>query len=162
VIFRPFEYMSKVIETIEGHHIILEDDGRITYTAKAAIDDDGSGPSLGDPDFQPDTNRHLGGKALDATKVRYIVVPPSIISAVKPIVLGCQAHVSFKGNTVDAVVGDVGPSQKIGEISVKCAKDLGIPHSRTTGGVSGGVHYEIITGQPSVVDGIEFPLTPSV
>jgi hypothetical protein len=40
------------IETIEGHDIILEDDGRITYTAKAAIDDDGSGPSLGDPDFR--------------------------------------------------------------------------------------------------------------
>ena len=126
--------MSKVIETIEGNDVILEDDGRITYTAKAAIDADGSGPSLGDPDFQSDTSLHLGGKALDATKVRYIVVPPSIISAVTPRVLGCQAHVSFQGNTVDAVVGDVGPHHKIGEISVKCAKDLGIPHSPTQGG----------------------------
>jgi hypothetical protein len=54
--------MSKVIETIEGNDVILEDDGRITYTAKAAIDADGSGPSLGDPDFQSDTSLHLGGK----------------------------------------------------------------------------------------------------
>jgi hypothetical protein len=153
--------MSKVIETIEGHDVILENDGRITYTAKAAIDADGSGPSLGDPDFQNDTSRHLHGKALDATKVRYIVVPPSIIRAVTPIVLGCQAHVSFRGKTVDAVVGDVGPEEKIGEISVKCAADLGIKDSPTHGGVSGGVHYEIIPGQAAMVDGIKFPLTPS-
>jgi hypothetical protein len=142
--------MSKVIETIEGHDVILEDDGRITYTAKAAIDADGSGPSLGDPDFQSNTSLHLDGKALDATKVRYIVVPPSIISAVTPRVLGCQAHVSFQGKTVDAVVGDVGPRHKIGEISVKCAQDLGIPHSPTKGGVPLGVHYEIKPGQAAL------------
>jgi hypothetical protein len=41
--------MSKLIETIEGHQIILEDDGRITYEAKAAIDADGTSinPSFG-------------------------------------------------------------------------------------------------------------------
>jgi hypothetical protein len=152
--------MSKRIETIEGHDIFLEDDGRITYTAKAAIDADGSEPSLRDPDFQPDTSLHFNHKALDATKVPYVVVPPSIIDAVKPIVLGCQARISFRDKTVDAVVGDIGPSNKVGEISVACAEALNIPHSRVSGGVDDGVHYEIIPGQAAMVDGVTYVLTP--
>ena len=139
--------MRKRIETIEGRDIFLEDDGTITFTAKAAVDADGSGPSLRDPDFQPDTSLHFHHKALDATKVPYVVVPPSMIDAVKPIVLGCQARVSFRNKTVDAVVGDIGPRNKVGEISVACAEALNIPHSRVSGGVEDGVHYEIIPGK---------------
>jgi Fungal chitosanase of glycosyl hydrolase group 75 len=139
--------MKTKIETVEGHDVFLEDDGRITYTAKAAIDADGSGPSLRDPDFQGDTSRHFEHRALDATKVPYVVVPPSIIDAVAPIVLGCQARVSFQGKTTEAVVGDIGPRHKLGELSVACAKALDIPASPISGGVDEGVHYEIIPGQ---------------
>jgi hypothetical protein len=60
--------MKTKIETVEGHDVFLEDDGRITYTAKAAIDADGNGPSLRDPDFQGDTSRHFEHRPLDATK----------------------------------------------------------------------------------------------
>jgi hypothetical protein len=148
------------IETVEGHDVFLEDDGRITYTAKAAIDADGSGPSLRDPDFQGDTSRHFEHRALDATKVPYVVVPPSIIDAVAPIVLGCQARVSIQGKTTEAVVGDIGPRHKLGELSVACAKALDIPDSPISGGVDEGVHYEIIPGQPAVVNGLTYVLTP--
>jgi hypothetical protein len=60
--------MRTKIETVEGHDVLLEDDGRITYTGKAAIDADSSGPSLRNHNFQGDTSRHFEHQALDATK----------------------------------------------------------------------------------------------
>jgi hypothetical protein len=67
---------------------------------------------------------------------------------------GCQPQVSFQGKTTDAVVGDIGPRHKLGELSVACAKALDIPHSPISGGVDDGVHNEIIPGQPAVVNGL--------
>jgi hypothetical protein len=60
--------MRTKIETVEGHDVFLEDDGSITYEAKAAIAADGSGPSLRNQDFQGDTSRRFEHRALDATK----------------------------------------------------------------------------------------------
>jgi hypothetical protein len=60
--------MRTKIETVEGHDVFLEDDGRITYTASAAIDADGSGPSFRNQDFQGNKRRHFDHQALDATK----------------------------------------------------------------------------------------------
>jgi hypothetical protein len=60
--------MRTKIGTVEGHDVFLEDDGRITYTAKAAIDAHGSGPSLRNQDFQGETSRHFEHQALDATR----------------------------------------------------------------------------------------------
>lgn len=154
--------MSKILATIEGNPITLLPDGRIIYTAKAAIDGDGSGGnSYGDPDFQDNTSLKVNGKYLNAETERYIAVPPAILDGVEPIVLGSQAEVSYSGKTVTAVVGDIGPHEKLGEISIACAQALGIPHSPLTGGVSSGVGYVIHPGIPAVVDGKTYPLQAS-
>lgn len=154
--------MNKILANIQGHDITLLPDGRIIYTAAAMIDGDGSGGnSYGDPDFQPQTSLRVNGKSLNAETERFIVVPPAIVQGVAPVVLGCQAEVSYNGKTVAAVVADEGPAHKLGEISIACAQALGIPHSPLTGGVSSGVGYVIHPGVPAVVDGKTYPLQAS-
>ena len=154
--------MSSIIATIEGEDIVLEDDGKVHYKAKAAIDADGIGPSHGDPDKQDDSSLHHNGQPLNADVDPYIVVPPAIISGVQPIVLGSQAHVTFGGKTVAAVVGDIGPHRKLGEISVACAKALGIPSSPVSGGVDEHVvEYVIEPGVAAEVNGVNYQLQPS-
>lgn len=151
----------RTIATIEGHDIIEQDDLSVTFTAKAAIDGDGSGASHGDPDFQPRTSLRLNGVSLNSDIVPYIVVPPAIIQGVKPIVLGSRAVVGFGRRTVEAVVGDVGPHAKLGEISIACAEALGIPSSPNTGGVDSGVEYTIYPGTPALANGVQYQLQPS-
>jgi hypothetical protein len=156
--------MSKIIDTIEGEDIVLGDDDKIRYKSKAAIDADGIGPSHGDPDKQDDTSLHHNGQALNADVDQYIVVPPAIIAGVAPIVLGSQACVTnaLNGNTCKAVVGDIGPHRKLGEISVACAKALGIPSSPVSGGVDEHVvEYVIEPGVAAVVNGVTYQLQPS-
>jgi len=154
----------KIIGPIENEIITVLNDGSITYRAKAAIDADGSGPSHGDPDWQGDTSLHQNGQPLNSDTDKYIVVPPAIRDGVKPTILGCQAYVVniTNGAQTEAVVGDVGPHKKLGEISIACAKALGINPSPTSGGVdSHTIHYHIIPGQPAVVDGKQYQLKPS-
>jgi hypothetical protein len=156
--------MSKIIDTIEGEDIILGDDGKVRYKSKAAIDADGMGPSHGDPDKQDDTSLHHDGHALNADVDQYIVVPPAIIAGVGPIVLGSQAHVTntLNGKTCDAVVGDIGPHKKLGEISVACAEALDIPSSPVSGGVDDHVvEYVIEPGVPAEVNGVTYQLQAS-
>lgn len=137
----------------------------IHFTADADIDCDGSGGNpWGDPYFQPDTSLHVDGHALNAEKVPFIVVPPAIIAAVKPVVLGSWARVTYyrTGRQCLAVVGDIGPRSKIGEISVECARRLGMNPSPIDGGEDDftQVLYEIEPGRPAVIDGITYPLQP--
>lgn len=153
--------MSLQLATIENCAVTLQNDGRVSYVAKAAIDGDGTGASHGDPDFQPRTSLKPN---LNSDVDRYIVVPPAILKGVTPVVLGCQAYVinTLNGLFTDAVVGDVGPRTKIGEISIACAKALGIPSSPTSGGESRHVISYIITpGQPATVNGKTYALQPS-
>lgn len=151
----------KLIATIENCDIVLQDDGRVTYTAKAAIDGDGTGPSRGDPDYQPHTALKPD---LNSDVDLYIVVPPAIIKGVGPVVLGCQAHLyNSKTNKVTpAVVGDIGPHTKLGEISIACAKALGIDPSPTSGGESEHVvHYFLTPGLAAVVNDKTYALQRS-
>jgi hypothetical protein len=145
---------QSLIATVTGElipvHLWLQPDGRVTFKADADIDVDGSGPSHGDPYYQPDTSLHLLGQPLNSDVDRYIVVPPAIIRFVKPVVLGCMAKVTYRGKTTDAVVGDVGPRTKAGEISRACAIALGINPSPISGGVDSiEVDYEIFPGTPA-------------
>lgn len=139
---------NKLLMTIEGCDVLQFENGSLRWIAKAAIDCDGTGPKYGDPCAQNDTSLHLNGKALNADIDRYIVVPPQIITAVEGIVLGCDATVSWRGRTVKAVVGDIGPRKKIGELSVSLARDLGMNPSPTRGGVD--AHEVIYTIYPGV------------
>ena len=45
------------------------------------------------------------------------------------MVLGCRVVVTNTGNgrSVEAVVADRGPSKKLGEISLACARAIGVP-----------------------------------
>lgn len=153
-----------LIATIEGEPITAHDDGRVTWRSCARIDTDGSGPMHGDPDGQSDTSLHHNGRPLNADVDRYIVVPPQIIKGVKGIVLGCQAKVTngHTGLSTAAVVGDIGPHSKLGEISVACAKALGINPSPTRGGEDNHVvQYEIHPGIAANVQGVQYTLKPS-
>lgn len=153
----------KILDTIEGEDIIEEDDGRIKFRAKAAVDTDGIGPHHHDPDAQSDTSLHLDGKPLNADEDIYIVLPPQIIEKVRGIVLGCQSvlHNLKNGMSTCAVVGDIGPHRKIGEISVACAAAIGIDPSPTTGGEDSHViDYVIYPGQAAIVNGKKYQLQP--
>jgi len=137
-------------------------DGRITFTADASIDVDGSGDSHGDPYYQPDTSLHRDGEPLNSDVERYIVVPPSVVKFVVPVVLGCLAKVTYRGKTVDAVVGDIGPSRRSGEISYSLARALNINPNPINGGVDEiEVTYEIFPGVAALVDGVQYQLQPS-
>ncbi len=137
-------------------------------TADADIDADGVDYSgspnniYHDPDYQPDTKLHNNGQALNALDERYIVLPPAAINGVVPVVMGCQARVHYlkTGKIVDAVVGDLGPKTKVGELSVKCAQDLAMPFDPNNGGEDSFdfVLYEWWPGVPALVDGVHYHL----
>jgi hypothetical protein len=84
---------------------------------------------------------------VDAETVPYIVVPPIIVQHTSGIVRGCKARVTWKGQSVDCVVADKGPADKIGEISIAAARAVGIPSSPRRGGTKKPeVLYELWPG----------------
>jgi hypothetical protein len=98
---------------------------------------------------------------VDADSVAYIVVSPLIRAAARGVVLGCKARVTFRGTSVDAVVADIGPRKKIGELSIAAARAVGIPHSARSGGEERSiVQYEFWPGVPAVVNGATYDLIP--
>lgn len=154
----------RLLATIQDCPIVENEDGTVTYLAKAAIDADGAGGNpFHDKYFQPQTSlRHEDGTSLNALTERYVVVPPAIIRGVKPVVLGCQARVRYRGTSVTAVVADIGPAAKLGEISVALAKALGIPDSPVSGGVEEHVVYYVLSpGVAACVDGRRYKLQPA-
>jgi hypothetical protein len=153
----------RLIDNIEGEPIVEQDDYSVTFKAKAAIDSDGTGPHHGDRTAQDDTTLHESGKPLNADVDRYIVVPPQIRDGVKGVVVGCQAYVVNTQNqkSTAAVVGDIGPHHKLGEISCACAVALGLNPSPVDGGTDEHIiKYLLIPGVPAVVDGKYYHLQP--
>lgn len=151
----------RIIDTIESEPIIEDIDGQVHFKAKAAIDGDGVGSPHGDPDYQPNTSLKLNGQYLNADEDKFIALPPQVILGVVGIVLGCQVHIkdTVTNLETDAVVGDIGPHRKIGEISIACAKALGIDPSTTTGGEDRHVvEYQFWPGRHAIVDGKEYNL----
>jgi len=87
---------------------------------------------------------------VDAERVPFIVVSPRIRRLARGIVLGCRARVTHTrtGRSVDAVVADIGPLRRIGELSIAAARAIGIPSSPRTGGESARiVRYEFWPGE---------------
>lgn len=89
---------------------------------------------------------------LDSEKVRFVVVPGPLRMKVRGVVLGCRATVTRPSNgaSVEAVVGDIGPSTHLGEASIAAARALGIPSSPKTGGVVSGLVYTIYPGEAAL------------
>ncbi len=104
-------------------------------------------------------------KYVDSATVPFVAVPPIIVKAVADPVLGCHCLVtsSVTGRTTDAVVADVGPSNHLGEISVACARALGVStgtmHPANGGGAaSPTIRYQLFPGKAAVVNGVTYPL----
>lgn len=146
---------TNTIATIEGSPIerIMQDDGSeiVTYIAKAAVDNDGSGGNPErDPDFQNETSLKNQGRSLNAETEPFIVVPPAIIQGTKGVVLGSLVicHNQNNGQKARGVVGDIGPHAKLGEVSVSMARALGLSGSPLSGGTDAKViEYTIFVGQ---------------
>lgn len=107
-------------------------------------------------------------KYVDSATVPFIAVPPVIIRGVAGIVLGCRCIVtnSRTGQSVEAVVADVGPGNHLGEISVACAKAIGVSVGTTHPANSGGapsptIHYRLFPGTAAVANGVTYPLQHS-
>lgn len=130
------------------------------------------------------TSLHLPGKDgkplphssplryVDADTVPYVVVPPLIVSGVAGVVMGCRAVVTntLNGKTVEAVVADGGNANKLGEISLACARAIGVPvndaaaHPANSGGIDASRHvirYQLFPGVAATVKGVTYPLQPS-
>jgi hypothetical protein len=97
--------------------------------------------------------RHPGKSAtdpaayVDAETVPYIVVPPVVVKQTSGVVRGCKARVTFRGKSVDCVVADRGPANKIGELSIAAARAVGMPSSPRHGGTDKAeVLYELFPG----------------
>ncbi|MFN7899282.1 MAG: hypothetical protein ACK5N0_06390 [Synechococcaceae cyanobacterium] len=85
---------------------------------------------------------------VDAATVPYIVVPPVIIRKTQGVVRGCRARVSLGSKSVECVVADQGPSNRIGELSIAAAAALGLPSSPRNGGTEEPVVlYELWPGK---------------
>jgi hypothetical protein len=139
----------------------------------------------GDPSpgaFVSATSLHLPGpdgrrlpdssplKYVDAATVPYVVVPGLIIAGVAGVVLGCRAVVTntADGRSVEAVVADSGPSDKLGEVSLACARAIGVPvdeaaaHPANSGGTrSHTIRYQLFPGITATVNGVNYPLQHS-
>lgn len=88
---------------------------------------------------------------LDSEKVPFIVVPAPLRTLVKATILGCRARVThlLTGNSIEAVVGDIGPATHLGEASIAVAKELGVPSDPRKGGCETDISYEIFPGVPA-------------
>lgn len=151
----------RLIANIDGEDILEDADGMVYFIAKAAVDTDGVGPLHGDPCAQKETSLKPN---LNADLDRYIVVPPAIIHGVKGVVLGCRAHVlnTVNGKETEAVVGDIGPRKKLGEVSVATAEALGLDPSPNHGGTDDHIiQYRIYPGVPAIVEGKIYDLQRS-
>ncbi|MFE5600770.1 glycoside hydrolase family 75 protein [Streptomyces coelicoflavus] len=98
-----------------------------------------------DPHFSPATAyTESDGRPLDAERLPYVVVPgPSgTWDFREDDVRGGSLAALVHGDRVRyAVVGDVGPSDLIGEASYAAARSLGIPADPAGGGVASDVTY---------------------
>jgi hypothetical protein len=159
----------KKIGTIEGCAIYYGEDAQfrkvIQFKAKMAICCDGMPKNVyGDPCWQRGTAYYNNGKYLNADKVPYIVVPPFIIESIDEIVLGSESQVFNTQNKdcTDAICGEVGPPDKLGEASCECARRIGLNPNPNYGGTDEKIIvYTIFVGEPAVVDGVKYKLQPS-
>jgi len=100
---------------------------------------------------------------LDASKVPFIVIEGFIRRRARGVVLGCRARITNEttGVSVEAMAGDTGPLEAIGELSIAAALDLGINADARKGGASEHIiTYELWPDAPAVLDGVRYNLIP--
>jgi Fungal chitosanase of glycosyl hydrolase group 75 len=112
-------------------------DGTIFWSSKMAIDADGPAAGVGrlsgsqlDPDSgQNDTTFHFcdTDQGLPSEAVPYIVLPGGTFRTNTGLDIGDVALVIFKDKIAAAICGDIGPSKKIGEGSIRLHEALHPP-----------------------------------
>jgi hypothetical protein len=121
--------------------------GAFQYTGGMNVDTDGgtSALSRSDPDYQSQTSMQwAGGRSLDADKIPFIVLPPSLAQGTGAK-LGDLVQVKMGNKSTYAIYGDVGPSSKLGEGSLMLAKFLD-SRAGPNNSVSGKVTYTVLPG----------------
>lgn len=131
------------------------------------IDGDGSGGNLEkDPDFQPTTTlKHFDGTYLNSRTEIFGAIPGKFIDETPGIVMGCRMRAThvLKRIWTDMVAGDRGPDEKWGEFSIASASFFDVDPNPVTGGTRQPIIFvEIWVGQTVEVDGIAYPLQPSL
>ncbi len=114
--------------------------------------------------FDKTKNWNDPDRYLDSYSIPYIVVEGFIRRRAKGIVLGCKARITNtrNGKSMDALVGDMGPLYKIGELSMAAARAIGINGDPRRGGESAHiVQYQLWPGQVAVVNGKHYDLIPA-
>jgi hypothetical protein len=127
--------------------------GAAYFNADMDIDCDGQKSDQCNEDtdccYQDDTAfEQSDGKALNAAKLPYIVLPESGSNwnwEDGGIDGGSVVAVIYQGKVTYAVVGDTDSPSKVGEASYATAKSLGIDPDPKTGGVDSGVTYIVFT-----------------
>ena len=111
-------------------------DGTIFWSSKMAIDGDGPaagpgrlcGSELDPDDGQNDTSFHFcTGEGLSSEAVPFIVLPGGTFRTNTGLALGDVALVIYKDKIAAAICGDIGPSRKIGEGSIRLHEALHPP-----------------------------------
>jgi hypothetical protein len=112
-------------------------DGTIFWSSKMAIDADGpaggpnrlSGSRLDIDSGQDDTSFNFpgSGKGLPSELIPYIVLPGGTFRKNTGLALGDIATVVFKDKATAAICGDMGPTKKIGEGSIRLHEALHPP-----------------------------------
>lgn len=148
--------MKKLL-TFNGFDVWDYENGLYSFTAPFMVDSDGGGSPHGDKYHQSATSLRFNGQPLNADVDCYFVLPPRIIKAVSPIVLGCQGLVMNLGSGIitRAVVGDISddePSRQLGEGAIALARIMGVNPDPTTGGDERPLYKFIFEpGQPAHV-----------
>jgi hypothetical protein len=143
-------------------------DGTLFYEAKAAICADGwSGAEAGDATGQSTTSVPLiGGRSpvyFDATKIPYVVLPKNGFETEAGVAILDLGMVIYKDRVCPVIFCDRGPSNKIGELSIRAHEVLGhdpwrdASHTRIkNSSIEEGVLYFIFPGskitQPTLTE----------
>jgi len=117
--------------------LLAFEDGSIFWSSKMAIDADGpaagpdrlSGSEL-DPDSgQDDTTLHFPGTqdGLPSETMPYIVLPGGSFRKNTGLAMGDVAVIIFRDKLTAAICGDIGPTKKIGEGSIRLHEALHPP-----------------------------------
>jgi Fungal chitosanase of glycosyl hydrolase group 75 len=135
-IFDDFDRTKARNDPSKCKAILRFPDGTIFWSSKMAIDADGpaagpnrrSGSQLDIDSGQDDTSPFPGsGKGLPSEMIPYVVLPGGTFRKNTGLVLGDIATVVFKDKVTAAICGDMGPSKKIGEGSIRLHEALHPP-----------------------------------
>ena len=125
----------------------------IGIMAPMAADSDGAKGGHNDSSTHSEkTSLMVGGQALDASAVCYVVLPLQedwkCFSELQQVKLGDLVKISANGKTVWGIAGDKGPadSSKFGEASLACIKQLGQDPKGGNTGLDGQALYEFVPG----------------